>query len=94
MVGQYDDAKCTLATCNLHDDAKHGFDHHDVVNRIKIFHAIPTSKFVIYRNTADTSVCDVVSKLTKAMIAQQVVNAAANIVELFVQTLVVKNYIS
>ena len=88
-MGQYD-VESSLATCVLHDAAKHGDEHHDAVKRIGILlktqgHAIISSKCVVEHSIEG---CDASSRIDKAMVANLRIHAAANIIKLFVETLV------
>ena len=49
----------------------------------------PVSRFVVDYSIEGVLVCDVASRITKAMVAKQTVHKFANILELFVHTLVV-----
>ena len=91
MMGQYAYVKCMLPTCVPYDVAKHGCDHHDIVNRIEICqktrsHAIPPLRFV----DEGALVCDVAIRVAEAMIAELLVHTVAKGVELFGQTLVLQ----
>ena len=92
-MGQYNDVECTLAMCVLYDTAKHVCDH-NVINRNEIWqkkrrHITPVSRFVIEHITESVPVCDAASRVTEVMVAELTIYAAANVAELFVQTLVV-----
>ena len=52
-------------------------------------HAIPGSRIVIEQTTKGAPVCDVASRITKAMASKLTVSAAENVCELFVQTLII-----
>ena len=74
VMGQYDDVKCTLVMCVLHDNIIRGCDHHNTVNRIEIclktrYHAIPVSKFVVKYTIEGSFVCHVESRVVEAMVA-------------------------
>ncbi|GFW77302.1 hypothetical protein TNCV_924181 [Trichonephila clavipes] len=47
------------------------------------------TRFVVDHITEDVPVCDAVSRVATAMVSELKVHAAANIVELYMQTLVV-----
>ena len=79
----------------LPDATKHGCDHHDATNRIKIpmktrHHAIPASRFVIGHIIEGASICYVVSSVVEDMVVELNAQDAANVVELFVQILVLQ----
>ena len=94
VMCQYDDVECTLAVCVLHDAAKHECGHHDPVYRTWIRRkrrreAIPASRFVVHDTIGGAPVCDTASRVVDTIVAVLTVHAAANVVELFVQTQVV-----
>ena len=49
-------------------------------------HAMPASRFVVERIIEGSSVCEVFSRITEAMVEELTVYVAANIIELFVKT--------
>ena len=92
-MGMYDNVECTLVTCALHDDVKHGCDQQDafekIKNRLKTRHHIfHDSSFVVQHAIKSASVWDVVSKAAEAMVAEITVHTTVNVVDLFVQSLV------
>ncbi|GFV91843.1 hypothetical protein TNCV_2975151 [Trichonephila clavipes] len=93
-MGQYDDDECTLSICFHHDAAKHGCDYLDTVNRtwchLKKGHfAIRAPRIVVDHTINDVPVCVAALRLAAAMISELRVHAAAYVVDLFVQILVV-----
>ena len=94
VIRKYDYVECTLAIFVLHDGAKHRCNHHDGLNRIKIRlkirrHAIPTTKFVVDHAVESTPACNVTLRIFKGMEAEMRDHVVANIVELFVQILII-----
>ena len=78
----------------LCDEAKQECDHHDSINKSEfrqktLRHTSLSSNFVVQLTTKGAPVFDVVSKVTESMITQLTIHVATNIIELFVQTLVV-----
>ncbi|GFS68663.1 hypothetical protein TNCV_1958861 [Trichonephila clavipes] len=76
-----------------HDATEHGCDHLDVVNRnwinlkkIKFRHLY--TRFVVDHTIEDAPVCDAASRAAVSMVSKLRVHAAANVIELFVSTLV------
>ncbi|GFX65952.1 hypothetical protein TNCV_13731 [Trichonephila clavipes] len=72
--------------------------HHDAVNdaasrtwihQKKLRLAIRAPRFVVVHTIEDVSVCDAASRITAVMISELRVHASGNVVELFMQTLVV-----
>ena len=92
----YNNTECTVASCILHDMAKHGYNHYYAVNWIKLrlkvecYAIIPASRFAIKDTTEGAPACDVASGAIKTKtVIELTVYVAANIVELFMQTLLV-----
>ena len=80
--------------CLLRDAAKHECDHHDAVNSSEKRLKHDVTPFLRSSSSLITPlkaffVCDVASKVTEAMIAKLTVHAVANVIELFVKTVVV-----
>ncbi|GFU30649.1 hypothetical protein TNCV_3031601 [Trichonephila clavipes] len=93
-MGQYDDDESTLLMCVHHDAAKHGCDYLGAVNRTCIHLkksrlAIRGSKFVVDHTIEDAPVRHAAPRVAAALVSKLRIHAAANFVELFVQTLVV-----
>ncbi|GFW28463.1 hypothetical protein TNCV_4641281 [Trichonephila clavipes] len=93
-MGQYDDDECKLPMCFRYDAIKHGCDHLDAVNRtwihLKKEHlTIRAPRFIVDHTIEDAPVCDPASRVAATMVSELRVHAAANVVELFVQTLIV-----
>ena len=85
---------CTLVTYVLRSTAKYEYDHHDSLNKFKIrLHArhlaIPASRFVFEHIIDCPHVCDVANRVAKAIVVELTVHAAANVVELFMHTVVI-----
>ena len=57
--------------------------------RLSRHHAIPSSRFVVEHIDESASVRDVPSRLAEAIVTELTSHNAANIVEMFVQTLIV-----
>ena len=73
----------------LHDAARHGCGHYDVVNRIEIplktrRYTIPPSRNVVAHTSEDFLVRDVALCVAEVIIAKLTVHAVANIIKLFV----------
>ena len=88
-MGHYLDVECTLATCVFHDDAKHGCDHYNAVNRNKDRlliqnHTILASRFVIKLTTKFATVCNVASNVIDIMDSNQTLHSAINVASSFV----------
>ncbi|GFV46704.1 hypothetical protein TNCV_3847141 [Trichonephila clavipes] len=83
--------------CVHHDAAKHECDHLHAVKKtwihthahLKICLAIRAPRFVVDHTIEDAPVCDAASWVTTAIVSELSAHASANVVELFVQTLVV-----
>ncbi|GFU62150.1 hypothetical protein TNCV_2473851 [Trichonephila clavipes] len=94
-MGKYDDHECALPMCVHHEAAKHECDHLDAVNRTRIHlkkmtsYSIRAPRFVVDHTTEDVPVCDAAFRVAADMVSKLNVYGAANIIELFVQTLVV-----
>ncbi|GFW20688.1 hypothetical protein TNCV_1049111 [Trichonephila clavipes] len=93
-MSQCDDGECKLPIWVQYDTAKHGCDHLDAVSRTWIYLkkcrlAIRAPRLVADQTIEDTPVCDAVPREPAAMVSELRVHATANVVELFVQTLVV-----
>ncbi|GFY35925.1 HTH_Tnp_Tc3_2 domain-containing protein [Trichonephila clavipes] len=94
VMGKYVNEKCTLPMWIHQDAAKHGYGHLDAVNRtwihLKILRfSIQMSRFVVDCTIEETSVCDTASRVAVTMVFELRVHSAVNVIELFVQTLVV-----
>ncbi|GFS47084.1 hypothetical protein TNCV_2052801 [Trichonephila clavipes] len=92
-MGQYDYEEYMLPKYVHHDATNHGYPHFDAVNRTWIHlkrdilpFMRPVSSLITH-TIDDTFVCDAAS-LAEAMVSELRVRAAANVSELFVQTLV------
>ncbi|GFU38284.1 hypothetical protein TNCV_2432821 [Trichonephila clavipes] len=77
-----------------HDTSKHGCDHLGAINRTWIHLkksrlTIRLTRFIADHTIEDAPVCDAASRVATAMVSVLRVHAAAYVVELFVQTLVV-----
>ena len=65
---------------------KHGYYHHDAINRIKIrlktrHTAIPTLKLVVEKAFEGAPMCDVASRIAEDMIAKLIDHSAGNVFE-------------
>ena len=98
MIGQYYVVECKLRTSILLHATKHEYDHYNTVNRIEIclkkwHYVILSPRFVVEHTTESALVCDLESDFSlwflKTMIPEQTTWATANVVELFLQKLVV-----
>ncbi|GFU36085.1 hypothetical protein TNCV_2342991 [Trichonephila clavipes] len=90
-MGQYDSDECMLPMYFHHDATKHGFNHFDAVNRTwihqKKWHlVICAPKFTV----AHTPVSNAASRLAAVIVSEPTVHAAANVIKLFVQILVLQ----
>ncbi|GFX21599.1 hypothetical protein TNCV_1400131 [Trichonephila clavipes] len=79
--------------CIQHDSTKHQCDHLDAVKRTcihlkKLCIPIRVPRFILDHTIEDAPVCDATSRVAAAIVSQLRVNAAANMVELFMQILV------
>ncbi|GFY34716.1 hypothetical protein TNCV_4701971 [Trichonephila clavipes] len=77
-----------------HDTSKHGCNHFGAVNRTwihlkKSFLAIRVIRFVVDHIIEDAPVGDAASSVAAAMVSKLRVHIAANVIELFMKTLVV-----
>ncbi|GFS93041.1 hypothetical protein TNCV_532451 [Trichonephila clavipes] len=93
-MGQYDDDECTLPISVHCDATEHRCDHHDADKKNPDSSEIMTShhsciRFVDDPTIEDSPVCGAASRVVAVMVSELRVHAAANVVELFVQTLVV-----
>ncbi|GFX60713.1 hypothetical protein TNCV_4976891 [Trichonephila clavipes] len=93
-MDQYDDDECMLTKCVHQYAAKHGYDHFDIVDRTWIHLKNDVSPLVpqvhVDHTIEDAPVCDEASRVAVAMVSELRVHTAANVVELFVQILVLK----
>ena len=92
-MDQHEVVKCTLVIYVPYDAAKHRCHHHDDVNTIEIhlktrLHSISASRFVVKHTVVDVSVCAVASSITDTTVVELTIQAAKNILVLFMQTLV------
>ena len=88
-MGLYDDEEKILL-----DDIKHGYDHHDPVDKITIYektqiYGILACMSIVEKIIEDSPVCYVAQKVAEAMVTEMTVHATANVVELFVQRFLV-----
>ncbi|GFW66045.1 transposable element Tc3 transposase [Trichonephila clavipes] len=93
-MGCFDDHERMLPTCVHHDFTIQGCAHLDTVNRIWIhlkkgLLTIPAPRFLVDHTIEDIPLCDAAAGLATSMVTELRVHAAANVVELFVQTFVV-----
>ena len=77
----------------MHDADKLECDYYNAAKKIEIrletrHHAILELKIVVEHATKDALVSDVSSRVVETMVTELIVHAAANVVELFVKTLV------
>ena len=82
-MGQYDDVERMLENARFQDVVKHGYDHHNTVNRIDIYlktrnYVIPMFRLVVKHTIEDAPVCDVASRVAEAMVDELTVYAAIN----------------
>ncbi|GFV95273.1 hypothetical protein TNCV_4586481 [Trichonephila clavipes] len=82
------------ANVRLHDAAKHGCDHLDAVSRTvnnvnKMASRHSCTSFDVDHTIEDAPVCDAASRVAAAMVSELRVYVAENVIELFLQTLVV-----
>ena len=94
VIDQIDDVKCTLASCAVDVAAKYECDHQGnakrIVIRLKMLRqADPASTFSVEHISKSAPVCDVASREDESIVLQLTVHAAANVIELFVHTLLV-----
>ncbi|GFX01621.1 hypothetical protein TNCV_3971211 [Trichonephila clavipes] len=80
--------------CVYHNATKHGCDHLDAVNRAwihlrKLRLAIRVPRFIVDHTIEDAPVCDAASRVAAVMVSELRAHAGANVIELYVQTLVV-----
>ena len=92
VISQCDDIECKLETCVLHDTDKHGWCHHDAVNRINIClktirNAIFAFRFVVEYTTKGVPVCDAASSFAVTLVDNLTMHVALDTVQLFVQIL-------
>ncbi|GFY24180.1 hypothetical protein TNCV_1012331 [Trichonephila clavipes] len=93
-MGQYDDDECMLPM-DVHLDATgHGCDHLDAVNSAWIqlevsCLSIRTPGFIVDLTAENAHICDAASRVAATIVSKLRVPVTANVVELFVQTLVV-----
>ncbi|GFV31075.1 hypothetical protein TNCV_4814081 [Trichonephila clavipes] len=80
--------------CVHHDASKHVCYHLGAVNKTwigvrKSRLAIFVPRFVIDHAIQDTPLCDAASRVVAALVSKLRVHAAANVIEIFMQTLIV-----
>ncbi|GFW26211.1 hypothetical protein TNCV_3397071 [Trichonephila clavipes] len=72
----------------LQDAAKHGCDHLDALDRTRINmkKCLTIRVIFVHRTIEETPLCDTASRVAAAMVLKLRIHAAANVVELFIQT--------
>ncbi|GFT23714.1 hypothetical protein TNCV_3511761 [Trichonephila clavipes] len=95
MMGKYGDDECMLPMCVHHDATIHRYDLLDTVNRNWIhvigltFPASYEPRFVFDHTIEDAFIYDAASRISEAIVSEMSIHAAANVVELLMQTFVV-----